>query len=267
MITLMYHAHAVGPVCRRVSEGSPRMQRHNDREPLPPEVSLLIRWGSRALGEAPKVINTAEAVSLARNKQESRRILGTLAPRTWFTREDIPPGLPCVIRPRYHHGGERFFVCRTPMEMLEATRRCRRGWYASELINKRSEYRIFILHGHVVCVSQRFPARITDVAWNLNLGGRLLNVHKRDWPLEAIFASIAAMNCIGLDWGAVDVAQDVNDRVVVFEVNTAPGLRNPYTMTQIARVFNWSETHHIPIPIPREEITQWRHVIHPALRP
>jgi len=242
------------------------MRFQSDETPLGMPASLLIRWGSRALGFiGARVINTIEAISLARDKQASRRLLNELAPKSWFTLEDIPTGLPCVVRPKYHHGGRHFYVCRTPMEMLEATRRCGMGWYASELIEKQAEYRVFILHGKVVAMSERTPGDPLQIIWNHTHGGHLHNMRRGEWPLEIIRTSLVAMDRLGLDWGAVDVALDMNDRAVVFEVNTAPNLTNTYTIAQIIRAFKWSASNEIPAKR-RFPIRKWQHVIHPSLR-
>ena len=231
--------------------------------PVPvPEHQIVVRWGSRWEGRADAVINSAEAVSIARDKRESRRILSGICPTTWTLRGQIQ--VPCVIRPRRHHAANKFFVCRTAADIDLAIRRCGPGWYASQLIDKDHEYRVFVLQGRVVCVSERFPADSSAVAWNLAAGGRLINVKRKSWPIVACNASILAARRVGLDWTAVDVVTDASGRALVLEVNTAPGLKNPYTMEQIAWALG-SVAETPTLPALTASAADWQTLIHPSL--
>lgn len=197
----------------------------------------VVRWDCyEDFGHVPSDIidlNPALAVQMARDKGTSRRLLAELAPPTWFTRPDIQ--LPAVVRPRQHKAGRRFFVCHSVGEVIRAVKRCGEGWYASRLIGKKREFRVFVVQGRVVAVSERFPSSPSDIAWNLARGGRLINVNRKDWPISVVQAGIAAMGRIGLGFGAVDVCLDESDVPWVFEVNTSPALRNKWTIRQIAR--------------------------------
>ena len=258
MITLTYSSKDVGPVCHRVARGHNDIHVIRDSKLVGPVKGTLIRWGSRWIGEANLTINTAQAVALARDKHESRIKLEGVCPPTWFTRDEIK--VPCVIRPRRHHAAVNFHTCLHNMDIRGAIKACGKGWYASKLIEKSREFRVFILQGHIVAVSERFPANPGDVAWNLAVGGKLINCEKKLWPKSAIIASIGAMKDIGLDWGAVDVALDNEGKPLVFEVNTAPGLRNPYTISRIAKAFKGI----VPGLEPAKGTT-WKKLIHPSL--
>jgi hypothetical protein len=163
-----------------------------------------------------------------------------------------------------HFGGHRFFVCRTPKQAIYAIKRCGK-WYASALVDKQSEFRVFVCQGYVVAISQRFPANESAIAWNLEMGGKLINVRYKEWPLKAANAAILAAKKLGLDWAAIDVAIDKAGKPVVFEANTAPGLRNPYTLSHIAKTLVWTDSHPYPKPIGKD-VKSWRSLIHPALK-
>lgn len=260
MVTLLYRAMTVGPVVKRVAAAAPEhIQGLRDGRKLPD--GLIVRWGSIYPGNGP-ALNSAQAVATARDKSESRALLGDLAPRTWFAEGDTNPEFPCIVRPANHHAGGHFYVCHTPEEYGRAIQRCGAGWYASELVNKTHEYRVFVCQGHVICVSERFPASPDAVAWNLAMGGRLINVRYKEWPVSVLQASLTAAQRLNLDWCALDVAVDGN-RIVVFEANTAPGLRNPFTIKQIARVFSWIDGNGSPEPRVKE--ATWKTLVHPAL--
>lgn len=266
MITLLYHAESVGPVVRRLAapaEGDIQVMRDTNIPRAARIEGTVVRWGSRWNGQAEKVVNSAEAVSTARDKRLSRAKLGDLAPATWVRRADVK--LPCVIRPRRHHAASKFFTCRTPDAARSAIARCGIGWYASELVEKAREFRVFVFQGHIVAVSERFPADASQVAWNLAMGGRLVNCKFAAWPIHVLRASIEACAKLDLDFGAVDVAIDANNgNAVVFEVNTAPGLRNPYTIERIATCFLYADEVDEPLSIPEGD--RWKDYIHPALR-
>ena len=263
-IALLYAAETVGPVCKRLAAfGEPKFNVISDEQDIVNRPDVVVRWGSsRDVPAGPRVINTAEAIVLAKNKKASRKILGKLAPKTWFQLYDIPAGTPVIVRPKRHHAAKKFFVCKTREEVQKAIAKCGLGWYASEIIDKQAEFRVFVLQGRVVAVSQRFPAKEGDIAWNMATGGKLINANKEAWPMEACAASIKAAQLVGLDWSAVDVAIDQAGNEVVFELNTAPGLRNKYTMGQIAKALGWAKEVQ---PAPAAPAT-WKDIIHPALR-
>lgn len=263
MVNLIYRAESVGPVCRRIAKVDPENFRVVRDDAVNIWDGLSIRWGSKLPGLRLPILNSAESVTLASDKAGSRRVMGDLAPVTWTVQEDIK--LPCIIRPRTHHAGKRFFVCTTPLEVRRAIRRCRVGWYASEIIDKAREFRVFILQGRVLCVSERFAGPGAGLAWNMALGGRLLNVRQNDWPIPVCQVAIQGAGALGLDWAAMDVALDMQGRAWVFEANTAPGLRNPHTISCIARGFQWAAVNPPPTALNGKEDT-WKKLIHPALR-
>ena len=264
MLTLVYHADAVGPICRHLAALSPSINTVKDTD-YSGNSDTILRWGSHRFDlDADIELNTTEAVSLARDKGLSRTYLCHvhLAPETWFDRHDIH--YPCVIRPRRHHAGIKLYVCHNHIEARDARRRCGPGWYASELVDKVKEYRVFVFQGRIVAVSERFPAHEGITAWNLEQGGRLINVNYRNWPIEVCASAIKAAFKLDLDWTAVDVAIARDGAVKVFECNTAPGLRNPYTMSKIAQSFAWA-AENIP-PEMREEFKTFKQLRHPAIR-
>ena len=230
----------------------------------PAEPNVLVRWGSRWAGRADIEINTAVAVSDARNKKRSRQLLAGICPETWFDSGAVRT--PCVVRPKVHFGGNKLFVCNSPADLQTAIRRCGPGWYASELIDKVREYRVFVLQGRVLSVSERFPGSSTDIAWNLHAGGRVAMVKRRDWPIDVVKTAIEAARRVGLDWTAVDLAVCRDGKVVVFETNTAPGVTTERGVERIAFAFSsLIESSTLP-PLDLASISHWRDLLHPSLR-
>lgn len=212
---------------RAVQQDSYRPQRDD---------TAVVRWDCyEKLPTADAIdINPVKAVQAARNKIVSRTVTGDLSPETWT---DLPSvQVPCVVRPQRHKAGSHFYVCRTFGAVRAAIKRLsRRDWYASRLLDKAREFRVFVVQGRVVAVSERFPGRADAIAWNLALGGRLINVERKAWPVEVLRVAIEAMRRVGLGFGAVDACLDTAGRAWVFEVNTSPALRNKYTIKQLAK--------------------------------
>jgi glutathione synthase/RimK-type ligase-like ATP-grasp enzyme len=251
-------------VCQRIAKVSGGLIQAQHETKGVPVNAVVVNWGATLPVETTLVINPAAAVALAKDKIESRKVLEDLAPKTYFTTNTIPYGKgKVVIRPRSHHGGKKFYMKRTQEGVRAVTRGLKKGWYATELIDKAEEYRIFVLHGRIVAVSQRFPANPLDVAWNLAAGGRLVNVKFKSWPLLVAQAAIAACTRTGLDWAAVDVCVGKDSKVYVFELNTAPGLRNPYTISRLISALRWTEKHG-PAKPPKNDT--WQSLRHPGVK-
>lgn len=272
-VTLVYKASEVGPVCQRLSKAavaaglSPFDIVHNDSTLSHVNMTngTVVRWGSVLPSIVGKVvINSSEAILLARDKKASRQTLGDLSPKTFYTKETAI--FPAVIRPRRHHAAKKFFVVTTQLQLKAAIKKCGLGWYGSELVKKEREFRVFVLHGRIVAVSERFPGNSVSEAWNLAAGGKLLNCKYTLWSIPVLQAAIEATAKLGLDFSAMDIAiEKVTGRVVVFEANTAPGLRNPFTLACIAKAFAWNLDHEVPKAVPTGA-SKWSQFMHPALK-
>lgn len=237
MITLLYHARTNGYVCQRIARASRgSIKAVSDRIPLPAKFKgTLVRWDSRAKVGADQTINTSESVTLSRNKRESRTKLVGLCPPTWTEINQIQ--YPCVIRPRRHFGGLNFHVCQTKQEAASAIKRCGfRRWYASELIKKEHEYRVFVFKGDVLKIVRRFHDDPEVVAWNIANGGRSVRVIEKHWPKDVVKVAVEAGKRIGLDLYAADIVVTKEGQPFVLELNTAPGLGRDQTIELMAEV-------------------------------
>lgn len=237
--------------------------------PTPPPApaytpNVLVRWGSRREGKADIEINSAASVSLARDKKESRRALQGLCPTTWFRQSEVRT--PCVIRPRRHHAGKKFFVCNSADEVNRAILRCGPGWYASELIDKAHEYRVFILQDRVIRVSTKHQNNPGEVAWNVGTGANAIGLARKNWNLEVVKVAVKAARKLNLDFTAVDVCVDKAGKPYVLEANTAPGLQSgSKALEQIAWAFGWVPKNAKPALLNLDGITRWQDVLHPSL--
>lgn len=238
----------------------------------PGRVDYVFRWGCSAnLPErGATVINTARAIHQVNYKLGFRRVLeeAELCPATIFDLNSPSPGWPCIIRPSNHAQGRHLYLCNNRDEFMRAVFNCTDhglGWYASELINKVAEYRVFVAQGRAVCVAQKTPGNPEDVAWNVARGGRFDNVRWDSWPLKAVKYAIKAFNLSELDFGGVDVMVDGEGNCYVLEINSAPSLTSEYRQTCMAKVFDYiidNGRDRIPLI---EERGGYRKFIHPAI--
>ncbi len=255
---------------------------YKNTQRLPDNVSLVFRWGTTSNVDCPNVVNTAEAIHRVNDKAGFRNTLmmkwvdggclgDPLCPYTWVD-GDEPVGhfaeeWPFVIRPRTHSQGKHVYLVNNQQEMASAKLRCGPGWYASEYINKVSEYRVTFVQGRVIWVAKKTPGNPQDVAWNVARGGRFDNVAWGDWPLRAVRVAREAFVLTGLDFGAVDVMVDAAGRPYVLEVNSAPSQTSPYRQECMAKAFDYIiENGKAPIPV-IEERGGYKKFLHPALSP
>lgn len=244
MNVLIYRSKEASFAAKRIAAAMPghlRTAQQDHYKPKQGDTAITRLDCYEELADTVDDWNPAHAVQGARDKIVARAMLGDLSPDTWTDLNVVR--VPCVIRPRRHKAGVHFYVARSPADVRKFTaklRRLRRGWYATQLIDKAREFRVFVVQGRVAAVSERLVGASKTLAWNLAMGGRLINVNRADWPIEILRPSIEACNRIGLGFGAVDVTIDKAGRVYVFEVNTSPALRNKFTIKQIARALAWT---------------------------
>lgn len=226
--------------------------------------NVLVRWGSRRTGRADIEINTAEAVTLARDKKQSRQRLVGLSPETWYRESEVK--LPCVIRPRRHSAGKKFFVCHSTGEVSRAIVRCGPGWYATALVDKTKEYRVFILQDRVIRMSEKHQGNAGEIAWNVGNGASAAGVARKNWPIPVLKAAIEASRKLGLDWTAVDVIVDATGRPFVLEANTAPGLQSgSKALEQISWAFAWIPKNDRPAALNLTTASTWNDFLHPSI--
>lgn len=247
--------------------------------------SLLIRWGctSPTGVSTSKQLNTSESIKLVGNKLKFRELVSQvnspLCPKTIFStcpRHNTQHTDPLVLRPARHSQGKNLFVCNGVDEVLNVVHQrptlFREGWYASELIDKVAEYRVYVVSGRVATVAQKTPDDPTQVAWNVAQGGRFDVVRWGEWPMEAVKVSLEAFNLSGLDFGGVDVMVDREGRAYVIEINSAPSLpllssgAISYRQKCMVKCFKYildNGKQHFSDP---EGYDHWSQVIHPAIQ-
>lgn len=90
------------------------------------------------------------------------------------------------------------------------------------------EFRVHVFKGSVIDIQQkrrRLDYTGPDTGIRNHSNGYIYARATVDYPNHLLTASIEAVNLLGLDFGAVDIGyRERDNKVFVFEVNTAPGL-------------------------------------------
>jgi len=198
-----------------------------------PAGAVILNWGDYewAGSEEHAVINSGEAVEVARDKLLSLERLGELAPAS-TTRPTMAVarfGPVFAGKGRTGQSGSGKAILQNlpggpvdrPLGNLTATEASGYDYYQEYLPN-RKEYRALVLGGEVIALYHRVPQGTEP--------GQLRPDNFEYQPLTTIGqrqlqASQLAMERVGLDFGGVDLVEDeATGRLLVLEVNSAPGL-------------------------------------------
>lgn len=274
MVTILRRRRLGRTSCREISRNmqTPSMVLRNDRmHRYDPRTEMVVRWGCTSNVDCNNVLNSSLAIHQVNDKLGFRRILNEhdLCPPTYFDRvsagEVIAGGGVLVVRPLRHAQGRNLFVARTMTELDHAIVRCNRfgGWYASDLINKVAEYRVFVGSGRAVWVAEKVPRNPEEVAWNNATGnGVFENVRWDDWPLKAVRYAVEAYNLSELHFGGVDVMVDGDGNAYVIEINSAPSQTSPYRQECVAKYIDYVVQHgkdRLPVAEERGGYRKWGH--------
>ena len=168
-----------------------------------PENTILFRWGCTATTgfSLTSQINTSHAIGRVNQKAAFRMMLQQnnpdLVPMSYdaSTLDCYTQGTgPVVVRPNRHAQGRNLFIVQTRDELQRVIDMpvMRDGWYASNLIDKAAEFRVYVVNGKVATVAEKTPDDPSAVAWNVAQGGRFDVVRWGNWPLEVCRVAIEA---------------------------------------------------------------------------
>jgi len=229
--------------------GIKRYRFKDDRwRPRVPNLDVCINWGCAHPVRSVVVYNKPAAIRISSNKLlASLNLINAGIPTPSVGCDKLP----CIGRKIYHRGGQNFWFCAT-YEDVDAAKKAG-AEYFSEFYPKMREYRVHVAHGAVLVVQRKVPVDGVDptqeYAWNHASGKFVFEYVRRNrWPIGVVRIAIQAVECFGLDFGAVDVlsgAPEPHPKAVVCEVNTAPSLAD-YAFSQYLQYFKWLLSHDKP---------------------
>lgn len=193
---------------------------------------------------------------------------------------------PLIGRRSHHQGGKGFWLCLTKAQVRKAI--SAGAEYFQKYIDIDKEYRIHIINGDVVHAVQKVEndaenswisqhrELINNAAEGKDLDlddetisfvlGKLvkqqtlpdyvIRSNKRGWKFSTVNnppaalrdVAIRAVAAVGLDFGAVDCALDVNNAAYIIEINTGPGLQGAALDKYRACLRQWIDTAIRPAP-------------------
>lgn len=195
---------------------------------------FLIRWGQSSdemfEGQFDKVINSSASISNAADKMfalETIRETGIQVPDFDTDPEALIErvGYPIMGRRRTHARG-------TDIKLILQ----RKDYYYpshhyTEYIPTAREFRIHVVAGEVIRVQGKYmdePSKKVAHIRNYATGYRF-RAPRRRLRQDRLDAAIKSVECLGLDFGAVDLIVADNGEAYVLEVNTAPSC-SPLTL-------------------------------------
>lgn len=215
---------------------------HGDRGPENgPLNPYLIRWGSRAQSHLDEmhetVLNNTEAIGNASDKLLSLEMMKEAGVNVPDFDEDPYSlvervGWPILGRNRQHARGTDIKLCLQNRDL-----RTMKDYYTQYVPTVR-EFRVHVVGDNVVRVQGKF----LDVAkqangYIRNYGtGYRFRAPRRRLNSERLDMAVLAVNCLGLDFGAVDLLIGDDRETYILEVNTAPSC-SPLTATEYIMAF------------------------------
>lgn len=194
------------------------------------EDMFTIRYGNSYTADPEgRILNKQNAVKTAKNKPTAKSLLQekNIPTPKLISFEDAITGnveFPVIVRRNNHFKGKFFNVCNNPRDIRRFSPS---NHYIQEMVNKKDEYRLFILNDRIIEANiKRCPEnQSTPMVRNKENGCFFARVRVADLDRELKNAARSAIREIGLDFGAVDCATiQESPGITIFEVNSAPGL-------------------------------------------
>ena len=209
------------------------------------KVNVLIRWGCATLvGKPVKVLNTAKSIQLASNKLEALKTFednDIRVPKIYA--KDKVTEFPVLGRKIHHIAGNDIVLCLQRQDLPEAIALgCS---YFTQYIPKSAEYRVHVYDVGVIKTSQKLltDKKLNKDPWIWNYDeGYTYHPAKDKLPAIAKGMALAAVECLGLTFGAVDVIIGDDGKAYILEVNTAPGLQTDASLAAYVDKFKLALT-------------------------
>lgn len=173
-----------------------------------------------------------------------------------------------VVRPQHHSQG-RNLLLKSFGELQESIQNSLTPLYARPLVQKKAEYRAYVINGKVVNLAKKTPANPDAVAWNVAQGGRFDNVRWGDWPINVVDLACRIFPHTGLNITGIDIMVDHDDNAWFVEANSAPSLpynsdgSHTYRQKCMAKGVAYTIANQEIFPYQKGET--WREYVHPAI--
>jgi len=192
---------------------------------------LVVNWGSSTAGNIKSgypVLNKPEKVAVSINKLTTFQAFanaGFTETVNWTTNRNqalewLQKGMPVIVRHKLRSSQGR------GIEVIQPNGELPNAPLYTKLFSKDKEYRVHVFKGSVIdFVQKKLKTGFTPKPY--------IRSHDNGWvfcregvelPESVATTALRAVEALGLDFGAVDIATSKKGKVCVFEVNTAPGI-------------------------------------------
>jgi len=199
----------------------------------PRTTDVVVNWGSRLAMPFAKVYNDPRNVEIARDKRHTLELLHTNGvPAVEYTvdiaeaQRWLDEGYTVVQRNTATGQGGTGIILLNPTLTVNV-RATGDGVLWTKYFKRKHEYRVHVWGDEVLDVQLKRKRRESDVNTSIRSysNGWVFCRDGISAPARVISAAVGAVRCLGLDFGAVDVGDNLRlEEARVFEVNTAPGV-------------------------------------------
>jgi hypothetical protein len=202
----------------------------------------VVSWGVRLHGDTRPSLNA----SAGWDKLDELTTMGKAGVRIpAFSLDGAGLQFPILGRKRQHTKAKDIIPILQNDKEFEWRKAGGASDYFVQYIPKKAEYRVWAYRRRSLAVYEkqmRYPERyVRGVGWNWQQGFAFVFVPEAPEELKQLGA--AAVDALGLDFGAVDILHGMDGQYHALEVNTAPGVQEARTgIAKLAdKIAKWVE--------------------------
>jgi RimK-like ATP-grasp domain len=181
----------------------------------------VVCWGRGYTGPE-RTLNAKAGAANKFQQLQKFKAAGILTPPFWEQVPTAPENFPVLGRKLSHHGGTDIALIMQPGDAALFP-----SDFYTRYIPRLTEFRTWIYRRrHLATYEKRLtkPGQYKKVGANWRNGFTFQLVPSESVPDGLRVIAAKCVDCLGLDFGAVDILKGVDDKLYVLEVNTAPGV-------------------------------------------
>jgi hypothetical protein len=180
----------------------------------------VVCWGRSYTGSEPTLNASASRANKLQQLQKFKAA-GILTPPFWEKVPTAPSDFPVLGRTLSHHGGKDITLLMQPGDASLYPDRD----YFMRYVPRATEYRVWIYRRrHLGTYEKRQVKASSRIGANHRNGFSFQLLNSESVPEGLRDIASKAVDCLGLDFGAVDILKGVDNALYTLEVNSAPGV-------------------------------------------
>lgn len=205
----------------------------------------IVCWGRGSGAQAVPALNARAGQTDKLQQLRAFQAANLLVPPFWEAPPEAATDYPVLGRALRHHGGRDINLILQPADAALF-----RSDFYTRYIPRRTEFRVWSYRRRHLGTYQKvlaIPGAYRRIGANHRNGFRFELLGTEAVPAGLRELGSAAVEALGLDFGAADVLQGVDGAYYILEVNTAPGVEgeNRQVIQALARkIARWDELNH-----------------------